>query len=59
MSDQNRHVDTSRPTNKNPLLSASVTGLTFDDFTNKAIILPAAALPPKLPEPKDIKDTGL
>ncbi|KAG4074829.1 hypothetical protein HA402_014383 [Bradysia odoriphaga] len=56
MSEQN--CDTSRtPANKNPLLSASVTGLTFDDFTNKAIILPAAALPPKLPDPKETEPT--
>ncbi|KAI8128023.1 Phospholipase DDHD2 [Lucilia cuprina] len=27
---------------KNPLLSASVTGLTFDDFPNKPLLLPAA-----------------
>ncbi|XP_055913448.1 mucin-2 isoform X2 [Eupeodes corollae] len=27
---------------KNPLLSASVTGLTFDDFHNKPLLLPAA-----------------
>lgn len=27
---------------KNPLLSASVTGLTFDDFPNKPQLLPAA-----------------
>ncbi|XP_064535230.1 nascent polypeptide-associated complex subunit alpha, muscle-specific form [Drosophila montana] len=27
---------------KNPLLSASVTGLTFDDFPNKPVLLPAA-----------------
>lgn len=59
MSDQNRDTSNNRTINKNPLLLSSVTGLTFDDFTNKAIILPAAALPPKLPEPKDIKDTGL
>lgn len=59
MSDQNRDTSNNRTINKNPLLLSSVTGLTFDDFTNKAIILPAAALPPKTPEPKDIKDTGL
>jgi hypothetical protein len=27
----------------NALFSNSVTGLTFDDFTNRAILLPAAA----------------
>lgn len=27
---------------KNPLLTASVTGLTFDDFPNKPVLLPAA-----------------
>lgn len=27
---------------KNPLLCASVTGITFDDFCNKPLLLPAA-----------------
>ncbi|XP_055842235.1 nascent polypeptide-associated complex subunit alpha, muscle-specific form isoform X2 [Episyrphus balteatus] len=35
---------------KNPLLSASVTGLTFDDFQNKPLLLPAAP-PIKHPTP--------
>lgn len=39
---------------KNPLLSASVTGLSFDDFPNKPQLLPAAppvvhATPPAAP----------
>lgn len=29
---------------KNPLLSASVTGLTFDDFPNKPLLLPPVAI---------------
>lgn len=40
---------------KNPLLSASVTGLSFDDFPNKPQLLPAAPpvvhAPPPAPAP--------
>lgn len=44
MSDKNR--DTSRPTTKvikNPLLSSGITGLTFNDIAQNAILFPPAA----------------
>lgn len=48
--------DTSR-TVKNPLLSAAVTGLTFDDFTHNAVLLPAAIPPPPPPPPSTISSS--
>lgn len=41
---------------KNPLLSASVTGLTFDDFQHKPLLLPAA---PPVIETTPIVQTSL
>uniref|UniRef100_A0A0A1WUX2 Phospholipase DDHD2 n=2 Tax=Zeugodacus cucurbitae TaxID=28588 RepID=A0A0A1WUX2_ZEUCU len=40
---------------KNPLLSASVTGLTFDDFPNKPLLLPPVAISR---EPKQLVTIG-
>lgn len=42
---------------KNPLLSASVTGLSFDDFPNKPLLLPAA--PPVVHAPPPQPTTAL
>lgn len=58
--DVSRINNNANPTNstrvvKNPLLSASVTGLSFDDFPNKPQLLPAAPpvvhAPPPAPAP--------
>ncbi|XP_030557392.1 uncharacterized protein LOC115760264 isoform X3 [Drosophila novamexicana] len=40
--DVSRVNNNANRTVKNPLLTASVTGLTFDDFPNKPVLLPAA-----------------
>lgn len=42
---------------KNPLLSASVTGLSYDDFPNKPLLLPAA--PPVVHAPPPQPTTAL
>lgn len=42
MSDSSKQQRSGATPIKNPLLSASVTGLTFDDFPNKPFLLPAA-----------------
>ncbi|XP_075158648.1 phosphatidic Acid Phospholipase A1 [Haematobia irritans] len=58
-SSKSQHRSGSTPI-KNPLLSASVTGLTFDDFPNKPQLLPAA--PPIVhapPPPPSVTPTAL
>lgn len=44
---------------KNPLLSASVTGLTFDDFPNKPQLLPAAPPIVHAPPPPPVTPSAL
>uniref|UniRef100_A0A1I8PDN0 DDHD domain-containing protein n=1 Tax=Stomoxys calcitrans TaxID=35570 RepID=A0A1I8PDN0_STOCA len=52
MSDSSKHQQRTGATPiKNPLLSASVTGLTFDDFPNKPLLLPAAPPIVHVPSP--------
>lgn len=42
MSDRSFGDHTNRNVVKNPLLSSAVTGLSFEDLTHKAVLLPAA-----------------
>uniref|UniRef100_A0A0K8V5I0 Phospholipase DDHD2 n=1 Tax=Bactrocera latifrons TaxID=174628 RepID=A0A0K8V5I0_BACLA len=48
-------IPTANAVVKNPLLSASVTGLTFDDFPNKPLLLPPVAISR---EPKPLVTIG-